>query len=132
VQAQVAPGTPSGSEKFLADPLWDERDSLVDLTEAALRTGPVDAHAAPKSAFFRGTITPRGPPLDVPSPFFGFVPMMGGAATGTAGSSGTGAAPLLAVIASCLITLLYQGRSRIACSLLPPRMVIQPALERPG
>jgi hypothetical protein len=132
VQAQVAPGTPFGSAKFLADPLWDERSSLVDMTAEVLRAGPVDPHAAPRSAFFRGSITPRGPPLDVPSPFFGFVPMIGGAATGTAGSSGTGAAPLLAVIATCLIALLYQGRSRIACNFLPPRTVPQPALERPG
>jgi hypothetical protein len=130
--AQVAPGTPFGSAKILADPLWDERGSLVDITPEILRAGPVDPHAAPRSAFFRGSITPRGPPLEVPSPFFGFVPMMGGAATGTAGSSGTGAAPLFAVIASCLIALLYQGRSRMACTFLPPRTVPQPALERPG
>jgi len=132
VQAQVAPGTTIGSAKILADPLWDERGSLVDITPELLRAGPVDPHAAPGSAFFRGSITPRGPPLDVPSPFFGFVPMIGGATTGTAGSSGTGSAPLLAVIASCLIALLYRGRSRIACSFLPPRTVPQPALERPG
>jgi hypothetical protein len=132
VQAQVASGEPFGSAKFLADPLWDERGSLVDMTPEVLRAEPVDPDSAPRSAFFRGSITPRGPPLDVPSPFFGFVPMMGGAATGTAGSSGTGAAPLLAVIASCLIALLYQGRWRIASNFLPPRTVPQPALERPG
>jgi hypothetical protein len=132
VQAQVASGTYFGSAKILADPLWDERGSLVDITPEVLRAGPVDPHAAPRSASFRGSISPRGPPLDVPSPFFGFVPMIGGAATGAAGSSGTGAAPLLAVIASCLIALLYQGRSRIACNFLPLRTVPQPALERPG
>jgi hypothetical protein len=132
VQAQVASGTSFGSAKILADPLWDERGSLVDITPEVLRAGPVDPHAAPRSASFRGSISPRGPPLDVPSPFFGFVPMIGGAATGAAGSSGTGAAPLLAVIASCLIALLYQGRSRLACNFLPLRTVPQPALERPG
>jgi hypothetical protein len=132
VQAQVASGTPLGSAKFLSDPLWEERGSLVDMTPEVLRAGPVDPHAVPKSAFFGDSITPRGPPLDVPSPFFGFVPMMGGAATGTAGSSGTGTAPLLAIVASCLIALLYRGRSRIACNFLPPRTVPQPALERPG
>jgi len=132
VQAQVAPVTPLGSAKFLADPLWDERGSLVDLTQETLRSGPVDPHALSESTFLRDSITPRGPPLDVPSPFFGFVPMMGGAATGAAGSSSTGAAPLLAVIASCFIALLYQGRSRIASNFLPPRTVPHPALERPG
>ncbi len=132
VRAQVAPVTPFGSAKFLADPLWEERGSLVDLAQETLRSGPVDPRALSKSAFLKDSIAPRGPPLDVPSPFFGFVPMMGGAATGTAGSSSAGAAPLLAVIVSCFIALLYRGRSSFASNFLPPRTVPQPALERPG
>jgi hypothetical protein len=130
-QAQSAPGTPFGSTKFLADPLMDKRGSLVDLSKEALRSVPGGTHDPSKGALYRGSLTQRGPPLEIPSPFLGFVPMLGGVASGV-GSSGSGTAPLLAVLAPCLIALLYRSRSRILCSFLRPVTVPRPALERPG
>ena len=131
-RAQLAPGSPFGPAKFLLDPLWDERGALVDLSQEALRSVPGGQPDLSKGDLRRGSLAPRAPPLEIPSPFFGFVPMMGGAATGAVGSSGNGAAPLLAVIAPCLIALLYRGRSRIFCTVLRPGTVPRPALERPG
>jgi hypothetical protein len=130
-QAQVAWDTPFGSARLLFDTLWDERGSLVGLTQAALRSLPGDERDLSTGALYGGSLTQRAPPLEVPSPFFGFVPMMGGAASGF-GSSGNGVAPLLAVIAPCLIALLYRDRSRIFCAFLRPITMPRPALERPG
>ena len=130
-QAQLAPGTPFGPTKFLLDPLWEERSSLFDLTQEALRSVPGGPQDLSKGTLHRGSFTQRGSPLEIPSPFSGFAPVMGGAATGS-GSSGGGVAPLLAVVASCLVALLYRGRSRIFCAVLRPGTVPRPALERPG
>ena len=130
-QAQLAWDTPFGSARLLFDTLWDERGSLVGLTQAALRSLPGGARDLSTGTLYEGSLTQRGPPLEVPSPYFGFVPMMGGAATGF-GSSGNGVAPLLAVIAPCLIALLYWDRSRIFRALLRPITIPRPALERPG
>ena len=130
-QAQVAWDTPFGSARLLFDTLWDERGSLVGLTQAALRSLPGGERDLSTGALYGGSLTQRAPPLEVPSHFFGFVPMMGGAASGF-GSSGNGVAPLLAVIAPCLIALLYRDRSRIFCAFLRPITIPRPALERPG
>jgi hypothetical protein len=79
----------------------------------------------------KGTLTQRGPPLQIPSPLSGFGPvMMGGTATGS--SSGGGTAPLFAVIALCLIAVLYQGRFLTFCAILRPATFQRLALERPG
>jgi hypothetical protein len=122
---------PFGSTRFLADPLWGERGSLVDLSREALRSVPGGSHDPLKEALYRRSLTQRGPPLEIPSPFLGFVPMLGGAASG-AGPSGSGTTPLLAVLALCLISLLYRGRSSIPCRFRRPVTVPRPALERPG
>jgi hypothetical protein len=132
-RAQLAPGSPFGSAKFLLDPLWDERGALVDLTQEALRSVPGGQPPdLSKGDLSRGSLAPRAPPLEIPSPFFGFVPMMGGAAVGAVGSSGNGAAPLLAVMVPCIIALLYRGWSRIYGTVHRPGTVPRPALERPG
>ena len=128
---QVASGTPFGATKFLLDPLWDEISSLVDLTEAALRKASGSPKVYSSGTPHRGSLTQRGPPLEIPQPFSGFVQMMGGAALGS-GASGNGAAPLLAVVVVCLVALLYQGWFRIVCAFLRPGTVYRPALERPG
>jgi len=132
-QAQLAPETPLGSTKLLFDPLWEERGSLVDLAQEVLRSSVPGGHhnlftGTPR---YKGSIAQSGLPLEIPPPFFGFVPMLGGAATGF-GSSGNGTAPLLAVVVPCLIALLCRGRSRISLALLRPATVPRPALERPG
>jgi hypothetical protein len=122
---------PLGATKFLLDPLWDARSSLVDLTQEALRSvrgGPYELSAKTPHS---GSLTQRGPPLEIPQPFSGFVPMMGGAAIGSA-SSGIGAAPLIAIIVVCLVALHYQGWFRTFCAFLRPGTVPRPALERPG
>jgi len=128
-QEHVAWSTPFGSKMLLLDPLWDERGSLVGLAQEALRSVPGGTHDLSTGTLYSGSLTQRVPPWKVPSPFFGFVPMMGGAA---AGSSGSGVAPLLAVIAPCLIALLYRDRSRIFRAFLRPVTIPRPALERPG
>ena len=128
-QARGAWGAPFGSTKLLLDPLWDERGTLIGLTREALRSAPGSTHDLSTGALYGGSLTQRMPPFEVPSPFFGFVSMMGGAA---AGSSGNGVAPLLAVIAPCLIALLYRDRYRIFRAFLRPATIPRPALERPG
>lgn len=130
-QGQITPGTPFRSTKFLLDPLWDERSSLVDLTDEALRSLSGEPRELNTGTLHRGSLSQRGSPLEIPQPFSGLVPMMGGAAIG-AGSPGNGAAPLLAVIAPCLIAVLYRGRLRTFCAFLRPGTVPRPALERPG
>lgn len=130
-QAQLAPGTTLGSTKFLLDPLWNERSSLLDLTQKVLRTPSGSPRELSTGTLHRGNLTQGAPPLEIPQPFSGFVPMMGGAAIGS-GASGNGVAPLLAVIAPCLIALLYRGRFHTFCAFLRPRTVPRPALERPG
>jgi len=128
-QARGAWRTPFGSTKLLFDPLWDERGSLVGLTQETLRSAPGGTHDLSTGTLYSGSLTQRIPPFEVPSPFIGFVPMMGGAATG---SSGNGVAPLLAVIAPCLIALLYRDRYRMFRAFLRPVTIPRPALERPG
>jgi len=130
-QVQLAPGSHLGSTKLLLDPQWYERSSLVDLTQAVLRSVPGGTYDLSTGTLNEGSFAQSDLPLEVPSPFFGFVPMMGGAATGF-GSSGGGTAPLLAVVVLCLIALLYQGRSHILSAFLRLASVSRPALERPG
>jgi hypothetical protein len=77
------------------------------------------------------SFTQRGPPPEIPTPFSGFGPMMGGAGNGSTSSS-DGGAPLLAVIASCLFVLLCTGRSRSYYHFIRPGTVPRLALERPG
>jgi len=120
-----------GSTKLLLDPLWYERSSLLDLTQAVLRSVPGGTYDLSTGTLKKGSFAQSDLPLEVPPPFLGFVPMMGGAATGF-GSSGSGTAPLLAVVVLCLIALLYRDRSRIFSAFLRPATVSQPALERPG
>jgi hypothetical protein len=130
-QAQlVVSGTPFGSTKLLLDPLWDERGSLISMTQEALRSVPGGLHDFSRGTLYRGSLTQRGPPLEIPSPFVGFISMLVGAGSG---SSGSGIAPLLlAVIAPCLMVVFYRGRSRIIHTLVRPVTVPRPALERPG
>ena len=131
-QAQLASGTSFGSTKLLLDPLWDERGSVVDLTPETLRSVQDTPSNPSTGTLYRGSLTQRGPPPEIPSLFFGFISMMVGAASGS-GSSGSGVAPLLlAVIAPCLIIVLYRGRSRIFQTFLRPATIPRPALERPG
>ena len=127
---QGASGTSFGATKFLLDPLWDERSSLVDLTEAALRKASGSPKVYSSGTLHRGSLTQRGPPLEIPQPFSGFV-FMGGGAFGS-GASGNGAAPLLAVIVVCLLASLCLGWFRIFCASLRPGTVYRPVLERPG
>ncbi|MBA2533913.1 MAG: hypothetical protein H0V21_02790 [Rubrobacter sp.] len=77
------------------------------------------------------SLTQRWPPPEIPTPFSGVGPMIGGAAAGSTSSSG-GSAPLLAVIASCLFALTCRGRSRAYNPFLRPGTVPRLALERPG
>jgi hypothetical protein len=126
--AQLASGPLVGPTRLDSS---GEKSSLVDLIQEALRAMPGGPHNLSKAILYTGNLTQRGPPLEIPSPFFGFVSMMVGAASGS-GFSGNGVAPLLAVIAPCLIILLYRGRSHIFCDFLRPVMVPRPALERPG
>ena len=128
---QVTSGTPFGAAKLLLDPLWDERSSLVDLTEAVLRKASGSTKVLATGTLDRGSLTQRGPPLEIPQPFSGFVQVMGGTASGS-GVSGNGATPLLAVIVVCLVAVLYQGWFRIFCASLRPGTVYRPVLERPG
>ena len=128
---QMASKTPFGATKFLLDPLWDERSSLVDLTEEVLRKASGSPRVLATGTLDRGSLTQRGPPLEIPQPFSGLVQLMGGAALGS-GTSGNGAAPLLAVIVICLVALLYQGWFRIFSASLRPGTVYRPVLERPG
>jgi len=130
-QTKSAPETSLRSTMLLFDPLWDERGSLIDLSEGVLRSVAGGPHEPSTGTPYRGSLAQSGLPLGVPPPFFGFVPMMGGAATGF-GSSGSGTAPLLAIIVPCLIALFYRGWSRISYALLRPGTVSRPALERPG
>jgi hypothetical protein len=130
-QVQLVSASPLGSAKLLLDPLWYEGSSLVDLTQAVLRSVAGGTRELSTGTLNNGSFAQGGLPLEVPTPFFGFVPMMGGAATGF-GSSGSGTAPLLAVVVLCLIALLYRDRSRIFSAFLRPATVSQPALERPG
>jgi hypothetical protein len=74
----------------------------------------------------------RGPPIKIPSPLSGFGPIMGGGAATGSGSSGDGTAPMLAVIAPCLIALLCRGRFHAFRAFLRPATVPRLALERPG
>jgi hypothetical protein len=129
--AQVASETPFGATKFLFDPLWDERSSLVDLSKEALRRSSGSPRVLATGTLDRGSLTQRGPPLELPQPVSGFIQVMGGAAFGS-GASGNGAAPLLAVIVVCLVALHYQGWFRIFCVSLRPGTVYRPVLERPG
>jgi hypothetical protein len=122
---------PFGSTKLVFDSLWNKRGFLVEQTEEVLRSLPGGSHDHSTGTLHRGSLTERGPLLEVPSPFSGFGPMMGSAATGS-GSSGDGSAPLLAVIASCLIALLCLDRFRAFCAFLRPGTVPRLALERPG
>ena len=131
-QAQLAPEAPFASTKLVLDTPWDQRGSLVERTEGVLRSLPGDSHHLSAGTPHKGSLTQRGPPLQVPSPLSPFGPMMvGGAATGS-GSSGDGTAPLLAVISLCLIAVLSRGRFRTFCAFLRPGTVPRPALERPG
>jgi hypothetical protein len=128
---QIASKTPVGATTFLLDPLWDERSSLVDLSEEALRKASSDPKTLATVTHHRGSLTQRGPPLEMPQPFSGIVQIMGGAAFGS-GASGNGAPQLLAVIVVCLVALLYQGWFRAFCASLRPGTVYRPVLERPG
>ena len=84
-----------------------------------------------EGTLYEGSLTQRVPPLEIPSPFFGFLSMMMGVSG--SGSSGNDVAPLLlAVIAPCLIAVLYRGRSLIFLTFLRPVTIPRPALERPG
>ena len=77
------------------------------------------------------SLTQRGPPIEVPYPFSGLGPVAGGA-TGAAGSSSVGSAPLFAIIVSCFFALLCLNLARAYSVFLRPGTVPRLALERPG
>ena len=131
-QAQLASVVPFGSTKLLLHLLWDKSESLVEQGEEVLRSLPGGLHDHSTGMLRKGSHTERGPPLEVPAPFSGFGPTLAGAATGSGITSGDGSAPLLAVIAPCLIALLCRGRLRAFCAFLRPGTVPRLALERPG
>ncbi|MBA2712199.1 MAG: hypothetical protein H0U55_01400 [Rubrobacteraceae bacterium] len=130
-QAQSASGTPLWSASFLLNPLWDNSGSVVQQAREmlhSLRGGTSDLAAG---KHYGKSLTQRWPPPEIPTPFSGVGPMIGGAAAGSTSSS-DGSAPLLAVIASCLFALMCRGRSRAYSSYLRPGTVPRLALERPG
>jgi hypothetical protein len=110
----------------LLDPVWEECDFLVKWAKGMI---PLQGGAPDPSAG-----APPGksiPPLQVPSPFSGFGPVMGGGAGGF-GNAGDGNAPLFAAIFCCLFALLPWDRSRVRRAFLWPGMIPRLALERPG
>ena len=127
--AQVASWTPFGSAKLVLDPLRDDRGSLIGQTEKVLRSLSGSSHDHSTGTLHKGSLTQRGPPLEVPPPLS--LMIGGGVATGS-GSSGDGTAPLFAVIAPCLMALLYLGRGRVFRAIFQPGTVPRLALERPG
>jgi hypothetical protein len=129
--ARTASEAPFGSTEYFFGYLW--HGGGVGLQQARGGLGPVRGPARdPVAATAHGgSLTPRAPPLPVPSPFSGFGLTMGGAVFG-ASSSGDGHAPLLAVIFCCLSAVLWRGRPRAYGALLRAGTVPRLALERPG
>lgn len=127
--AQLASWTPFGSAKLMHDPMRVDRGSLIEQPENVLRSlsGGTQDHST--GTLHKGSLTQRGPPLEVPPPLS--LMIGGGVATGS-GSSGDGTAPLLAVIAPCLIAFLYLGRGRAFRAIFQPGTIPRRALERPG
>jgi len=130
-QAQSAQGTSFGSTKNLVDPTWDDGKSLAQQVQQILRSSKGGARDLSTGSPREGSLTQRGPPLEVPLPFSGLGPVAGSAA-GSAGSSGVGSAPLLAVIVSCFFALLCLNLARVYNAVLRPGTVPRLALERPG
>jgi hypothetical protein len=127
-RARLAPGADPWSTKFLLDPVWDEggflvqQEMVLSLQDEARELSAGTPHGK--------SITQRGPPLRVPSPFSGFGPVMGGASG--FGTSSDGNAPLFAVVFSCLFVILLLDGSRVRLAFLRPGTVPRLALERPG
>lgn len=130
-QAQSASVTPLWSASFLLDPLWYNSDSVVQQAQQMLRSSRGGTSDLAAGKLYGKSLTQRPPPPELPTPFSGFGPMIGGAVAGSTSSS-DGSAPLLAVIVSCLFALLCRGRSRTYNSFLRPGTVPRLALERPG
>lgn len=129
---QLAPETTFASTKLGLDLPSYKRGSLVERTEAALRSLRGGSRDLSTGTPHKGSLTQRGPPIKIPPPLSGFGPIMGGGAATGSGSSGDGTAPLLAVIAPCLIALLCRGRFHAFRAFLRPATVPRLALERPG
>lgn len=127
--AQLASWTPFGSAKLVLDTLRDDRGSLIEQTEQVLRSLSGGSQDHSTGTLHKGSLTQRGPPLEVPPPLS--LTIGGGVATGS-GTSGDGTAPLFAVIAPCLIALLCLGRGRAFRAIFQPGTVPRLALERPG
>jgi hypothetical protein len=130
--AQGAPVMSFGSTKLMFEPPRDRRVPLFEQTEQVLGQSPVGSQGNPGGTLHKGSLTQRGPPLKVPQPLSPSGLMMGGGAATSAGVSGDGAAPLLAVIVACLIALLCRGRFRVSFAFPRPGTVSLLALERPG
>ncbi|CAN5685298.1 hypothetical protein BH18ACT11_BH18ACT11_19850 [soil metagenome] len=130
-QAQSASETPLWSTTFLLDPLWVSSGSVVQQAKELLRSLRDGTRDLAAGKLYGKSLTQRWWPPEIPKPFSGFGPMIGGSATGSTSSSG-GSAPLLAVIVSCLFALLCLGRSRAHNPFLRPGTVPRLALERPG
>lgn len=119
------------SATSLLDPVWDDGGFLVRQAQEmilTLRDGARELYAVPPHG---KSISQRGPPLRVPSPFSGFGLVMAGAAGGS-GTSSDGNAPLFAALFSCLFVVLLLDGSRLRRAFLRPGTVPRLALERPG
>lgn len=128
--AQLASWAPFESAKLMLDPSRDTRGSVIEQTQQALRSLSGGSQGHSTGTLHKGGLTQRGPPLEIPVPLSGLM-IAGGVATGSV-SSGDGTAPLLAVIAPCLIALLCLGRGRAFPAIFRPGTVPRLALERPG
>jgi hypothetical protein len=111
--------------------MWDNSGFLVQQIQEMLPSLRGGARNLPTGMPRGGSLTQRGPPLQLPSPFSGFGIVMGATATGSASSS-DGSEPLLAVLFSCLFILLSKDLSRAYRAFHRPGTVPRLALERPG
>lgn len=127
--ALLASWTSFGSAKLMLDPLRDDRGSLIEQTKKVLHSLSGGSHDHSTGTLHKGSLTQRGPPLEVPPPLS---LMIGGGVSTGSGTSGDGTAPLFAVIAPCLIALLYLGRGRAFRAIFQPGTAPRLALDRPG
>jgi len=128
---RAASEEPLGSTQYFFGYLWDESSFSVQQDQDGLGPMRDGARGFVAATSHGGVLTPRAPPLPIPSPFSGFGLTMGGAVF-SASSSGDGDAPLFAVIFCCLSAVLWRGRSRAYGALLRAGTVPPLALERPG
>lgn len=129
--AQSASETPLWSASFLLNPHWDNSGSVVQQAREMVRSLRGGTRDLAAGKLYGKSLTQRWPPPEIPTPFSGVGPMIGGAAAGSTSSS-DGSVPLLAVIVSCLFAFMCRGRYRAYNPFLRPGTVPRLALERPG